>query len=356
MLRRASRAAAAAASRRPPLPLHGGASRLCRCSSVSSSAPDDAARTPAANTDHMGFIRDVAAIQPPKLLPELLRVLVERGETIISPGSRKGMVPLAIPLAKSCSGAITALLRWPAAPSGMEMPVVEVDKHGVYLLAKSVDHFLHRVLLEEDTLGSLDASNKLLHASAGARGRLYKEGDFTKSKISSFDIYLLKKVGLFPDILERKALNHFEKGDHVSALVTAEFCTKKENFPGFARPFVFNAVLLLKVGRFLEAKDAARGALKLPWWTLGCKYEAVAEIAEWEDEQIERIKEKITERGREEDLMKGKPPAQIALDEAAFLMDLASVNGTWDDSVDRIGKCYEEAGLHDIAQFVRYQE
>jgi len=48
--------------------------------------------------------------------------------------------------------------------------------------------------------------------------------------------------------------------------------------------------------------------------------------------------------------------SQIALDEAAFLMDLASVKGTWDDSVDRIGKCYEEAGLHDIAQFVRYQE
>lgn len=37
----------------------------------------------------------------------------------------------------------------------------------------------------------------------------------------------------------------------------------------------------------------------------------VAEVAEWEDEQIERIKEKITERGREEDLMKGKPPAQV---------------------------------------------
>ncbi|XP_030529363.1 protein IN CHLOROPLAST ATPASE BIOGENESIS, chloroplastic-like isoform X3 [Rhodamnia argentea] len=353
MLCRASRAA----SRRPPLLLRGGASRLRSCSSVSSSAPDDPVPIPAANTDHMGFIRDVAATQPPKLLPQLLQVLQERvGETIISPGSRKGMVPLAIPLAKSCSGAITALLRWPTAPSGMEMPVVDVDKHGVYLLAKSVDQFIHRILLEEDTLGSLDASNKLLHASAGARRRLYKEGEFTKSKISNLDIYLLKKVGLFPDILERKAMNHFENGDDVSALVTAEFYTKKENFPGFARPFVFNAVLLQKVGHFLEAKDAARGALKLPWWTLGCKYEDVAEIAEWEDEQIERIKEKITERGREEDLMKGKPPAQIALDEAAFLMDLASVKGTWDDSVDRIGKCYEEAGLPDIAQFVRYQE
>lgn len=37
----------------------------------------------------------------------------------------------------------------------------------------------------------------------------------------------------------------------VSALVTAEFYTKKEHFPGFARPFVFNAEVLLKfVGAF----------------------------------------------------------------------------------------------------------
>lgn len=32
----------------------------------------------------------------------------------------------------------------------------------------------------------------------------------------------------------------------VSALVTGEFYTKKEHFPGFARPFVFNAEVLLK--------------------------------------------------------------------------------------------------------------
>lgn len=29
---------------------------------------------------------------------------------------------------------------------------------------------------------------------------------------------------------------------------------------------------LYRVGRKGEAKDAARGALKSPWWTLGCKY------------------------------------------------------------------------------------
>lgn len=38
----------------------------------------------------------------------------------------------------------------------------------------------------------------------------------------------------------------------------------------------------------------------------------VADIAEWEDEQIEYIKEKITEEGRKEDLKKGKAPEQVS--------------------------------------------
>lgn len=37
----------------------------------------------------------------------------------------------------------------------------------------------------------------------------------------------------------------------------------------------------------------------------------VANIAEWEDEQIEYIKEKVTEEGRQADLKKGKEPAQV---------------------------------------------
>lgn len=47
---------------------------------------------------------------------------------------------------------------------------------------------------------------------------------------------------------------------------------------------------------------------------------------------------------------------QVALDEAAFLLDLASIEGTWDEVVDRIAECYREAGLHDIARFVTYKE
>lgn len=304
----------------------------------------------------MSFIKDVAATQPPEHLPHLLKMLQVRGEPIIPPGAKQGFIPLVIPLAKGNSGSGTALLRWPTAPPGMDMPVVEVRKYGVWLLAKNVDQYIHRILVEEDAKNSLESVNELFHAAADAGENVYKKGDFAASEVSNLDVYLLKKVGLFPDIIERRVMNHFEKGDHVAAMVTGEFYTKKEHFPGFGRPFVFNAEILLKVGRKNEAKSAARGALKSPWWTLGCKYKEVADIAEWEDEQIEYIEDKVSEEGKQEDLKKGKEPAQIALDKAAFLLDLASVEGKWGDFLERIAECYKEAGLHDIARFVLYRD
>lgn len=47
---------------------------------------------------------------------------------------------------------------------------------------------------------------------------------------------------------------------------------------------------------------------------------------------------------------------QIALDEAAFLLDLASIEGTWTDSLERIAECYKEAGLDEIARFIMYTD
>lgn len=323
--------------------------KFVRFFSFSSASP-----SPSSFPDHIRFIENVAATEPPQHLPQLLSVLNARGDSIVSPGSKQGLIPLAVPLSRNSSGSVTALLRWPTAPPGMEMPVVEVRKHGVWLLAKSVDQFIHRILVEEDARNCLD--DEMTHAASIVGEKLYEKGDFAKSQIADVDGYLIRKVGLFPDVLERKVMQHFEKGDQVSALVTGEFYARKKHFPGFARPFVFNAEILLKVGHKEEAKDAARGALKLPWWTLGCEYQDVARMAEWEDEQIESITEKITEEGKEEDLNKGKPPAQIALDEAAFLLDLASVEGTWDEFVEEIAECYKEAGLEDIAKFVLYRD
>ncbi|XP_058010459.1 protein IN CHLOROPLAST ATPASE BIOGENESIS, chloroplastic isoform X3 [Hevea brasiliensis] len=264
--------------------------------------------SPSSFTEHISFMKEVAATEPPRHLPHLLRLLKTRGDAIISPEAKQGLIPLVVPLAKNSSDAVIALLRWPTAPLGMEMPVVEVHKHGVWLLAKTVDQFIHRILVEEDAKKPTEGNDNLFHAATDAGQNLYTKGDFAKSQISDLEVYLLKKVGLFPDVLERKVMRHFEKGDHVSALVTGEFYTKKEHFPGFARPFVFNAEVLLKfvefflsllqnvivknlvsiffalafyvssiafyrVGRKLEAKDAARGALKSPWWTLGCRYQ-----------------------------------------------------------------------------------
>lgn len=305
---------------------------------------------------HFSFIKDIAATQPPEHLRYLLQMLQTKGEALVSPGAKQGLIPLAIPLSKKSSGAVTALLRWPTAPAGMEMPVVEVHKHGVWLLAKNVDQYIHRLLIEADIDNSSEYSDELFDASAEVGKKLYRRGDFAETQIANLDVYLLKKVGLFPDVLERKVMRHFANEDHVSALVTGEFYTKKDHFPGFGRPFVFYAEILLKVGRNSEAKDAARVALKSPWWTLGCPYQEVANIAQWEDEQIEYIKEKVTEEGRQEDLKKGKAPAQVALDEAAFLLDLASVDGTWADFLDRIAECYKEAGLTEIARFVAYRD
>ncbi|XP_039127825.1 protein IN CHLOROPLAST ATPASE BIOGENESIS, chloroplastic [Dioscorea cayenensis subsp. rotundata] len=322
-----------------------------RCLSSSSTA----VTTTTTTFEHGSFIRDIAAAKPPEHLNYLLNVLQASGETIASPGAREGLFPLVIPLSINPSGALTSFLRWPTAPPGMEMPIVEVHQHGVWLLAKNTDQYIHRMLVEEDANVAKGSINKLCDATSDAGKKLYTKGDFMESSITDLDVYILKKVGLFPDVIERKVARHFEKGDHVSAMVTGEFYTRG-HFPGFGRPFVFNAEILLKVGRKLEAKDAARGALKSPWWTLGCKYHEVAEIAQWDDEQIEFIKEKVSKDGKLEDLKKGKAPEQVSLDEAAFLLDLASVEGTWTDNVDRIAECYREAGLSDIARFVLYKD
>ncbi|XP_015690383.1 protein IN CHLOROPLAST ATPASE BIOGENESIS, chloroplastic [Oryza brachyantha] len=321
-----------------------------RCASSSSAASPSVA---AATYDHASFIKEVAATDPPEHLNSLLNVLQARGEKLVSPGAKRGLIPLVVPLSESPAGNLTSLLRWPTAPSGMEMPVVEVRNYGLWLLAKNVNQYIHRMLVEADV--TTDNTDDLWSAVGAAGKNLYTKGDFKESQMADLDAYLLKKVGLFPDVIERKTSRHFEKGDYVSALITGEFYTR-DQFPGFGRPFVFNAEILKRVGRTTEAKDSARVALKSPWWTLGCSYEEAAELAGWEDEQIEFIREKVTEEGKRDDLKKGKAPEQVVLDEAAFLMDLASVDGNWDDVVDRIAGCYREAGLDDIAKFIAYRE
>ncbi|KAL1212205.1 Protein IN CHLOROPLAST ATPASE BIOGENESIS [Cardamine amara subsp. amara] len=310
-------------------------------------------------SEHECFIKEIAKAQPPTHLTQLLNIFTARGKSIVSPGAKQGLLPLTIPLVRVSPGSSIALLRWPTAPPSMEMPVVEVQKHGVWFLANNVDQFIHRILVEEDVSKPEESSQEIFDAAGEVGKKLYRKGNFALSTMSrhmDLDAYLLRMVGLFPDSLERKVIRHIENGDHVSAFVAADFYTKRGNFPGFARPFAFNAKVLLKLERSLEAKDAARGALKSSWWTLGCRYEEIARIAEWGEEQIVKYKERVTGEGRQRDIARGKPMAQASLDEAALLLNLASLEGKWDDSLERLAQCYKEAGLEDIAKFVLYRD
>ncbi|KAL2635159.1 hypothetical protein R1flu_006638 [Riccia fluitans] len=308
--------------------------------------------TTTAPPDHVTFVQNVAGLEPQPYLNSLLSLLQARGDKVVSPYERKGLMPLAIPLSENQKdGSLTALLRWPTPAEGMAIPVVTVHKHGVILQAKSMGEYIHRLLVEEDSTGS--SHDDKYYSAVGEMGqKLYSRGDFGASGSVSLDVYLMKKVGKFPDVFERLALNHLERGEVISALVTGEFYANKQHFPGFGRPFVFNAELLLKAGRKLESKDAAKTALKSPWWTLGTSYEKVAEMAGWGDEQVEFMRERVTEEGRQEDLNKGKIPEQIALDQAAFLLDLAAVDGSWDDSREQLAAFYREAQMEDLATFI----
>ncbi|KAG8073105.1 hypothetical protein GUJ93_ZPchr0006g40716 [Zizania palustris] len=238
-----------------------------RCTSSSAASPSIAAAS--ATYDHASFVKEIAATDPPEHLHSLLNLLQARGEMLVSPGAKRGLIPLVVPLSESPAGNLTSLLRWPTAPSGMEMPVVEVRNHGLWLMAKNVNQYIHRMLVEADISGYGD---DVWSAVGDAGENFYTKGDFKESQMADVDAYLLKKVGLFPDVIERKTSLHLEKGDHVSALITGEFYTR-DHFPGFGRPFMFNSEVLRRVGRTTEAKDSARVALKSPWWTLGCRYE-----------------------------------------------------------------------------------
>lgn len=105
-------------------------------------------------------------------------------------------------------------------------------------LWKQVEQYINRILVEEDVKNSQEKNEELFYASADVGNKFYEKGDFAASQISSLETYLLKKVaqretylivncswfnkalilyqvGLFPDILERKVKQHFDKGDHV---------------------------------------------------------------------------------------------------------------------------------------------
>lgn len=248
----------------------------------------------------------------------LLRVLEERGEQPTD--SRRGLCPLLQPLSRD-EGGTTALLRWPTPPKGMPAPVVRQVGMGVRLLASSTEQFLHRIAVMREAAGREPGLDEV-----------YVPGTQRASSLP-VHAYLLMKVGGLPEPYEALALRHEEKGDLTAALVTLDRCASL--FPDWGRYQVMRAQLFQRLERPEEARDAARGALVQPLWTLGAPAAEVGSIAGLSI-SAERY------RGLEGPI----------LDRAAHLLDAAFLEGDWDAVRGPVAAIYREAGLTDVADFV----
>ena len=70
---------------------------------------------------------------------------------------------------------------------------------------------------------------------------------------------------------------------------------KRAHFPGWARPYEFNAQLYKRLGRNEEARDSARVALYTPWWTLRAGFQACANLAQFPgtSAEVRRIMDEV---------------------------------------------------------------
>jgi len=247
-----------------------------------------------------------------------MAVLETRGEQPVTDCS--GLCPLLEPLSRDAGGT-TALLHWPTAPAGMPLPVVRQVGMSVRLLAASTEQFLHRVAVLREAAGrdpGLDA--------------IYVPGTQRASKLP-VQAYLLLKVGGLPEIYEALALRHEEKGDLKAAMVTLDRCAGL--FPEWGRFHVLRAQIYVHQGRDEEARDAARGALSQPIWTLGAPLADVAALAG------------VTLSPEHYRALEGP-----VLDRAAHLLDAAFLEGDWGAVRQPLAALYREAGLDKVADFV----
>lgn len=317
---------------------------------------------------HRFFIEEVAVSASPSLLKPLLQVIEASGGQSLPPSDREGLHPLLIPLAQMGQNSedVMCLLRWPKPQShkGMELPVVKMQRGGrsVSLIARTVDEYLHKILAEEDVKSS-DGRRPLAEAAGAEVSTLYKQGEAAAA--AKLELYLIKRVGMFPDISESLAMGHLKRGDTTSALVASEWYMRNNHFPGWARPYEFAAELFVKIGkRDEEARDMARVALRLPWWTLTHGFEAMRSVALLSGSP-EEVRYNLSEeaaaaqhakmnQGVKLSPSEPKTPQMMSVEKANELMDMvaAGSESSYDAVRDKISKYYREGGLNDIANFI----
>lgn len=310
---------------------------------------------------HGAFVRDTVQVDVPAHLEALLAALEAKGNVKMDPNERRGMFPLAIPLAKDVqTGEVLALLRWPQPERSHTMPIVSLHNTcGVTLKAQDATQMLHRMLVEEDVAvdGGEQSSRPVAEAIGYLDAEFYTKGDFARGKLPHLAAYITKHVGYFPDVCESLVQHHLDKGDTMSAMITVDWYAGR--FPHWGSPHVFSAKLYQRLGRLEEARDEARKALLKPWWSLGDNWMSVMKLAEFEDEDAESLHEKIFHLQNQEKLQAKltnlDSVVTSAEDEAMWILDKEFSRGSkaeWDLTRKKLAAKFEEKGRTDMASFV----
>jgi len=275
----------------------------------------------------------------PERLPVLLTSLLGAGGTLLDPTDRAGLHPLVLPLVREADGPIIGLLRWPTPDPDTPLPLVRQlpDRPEMLdLVSISTDAHLHRHLATREARGE-DLPQALLDA-VNAPGELYHRGQLAGTGLP-LKAYLLLRVGESHAFFEELVEAHLAKGDQTAAAVTADRACRQDH--GWARPWVFRAHLLERLGQVDEARDTARLALAEPVWTFGHPFGPLATLAGW-DRVTSVAYQKLADNP-------DKPPA----DRAAHRMDATSIDGgDWDAIRDELADLYRQAGLEGVAALV----
>lgn len=318
--------------------------------------------------EHAAYISEVAVVPCPKRLPTLLKVLEAQGHSVLSPSDRTGLHPLVVPLStfndKDGGNGVLGLLRWPQPNQhkAMQLPLVSMQRNGanLTLLARSVDEYLHRLLAEEDDA----AGPGPISQAAGEEGQeLYQAGAVEAEGFKGkFNQYLIRKVGMFPDVCEALSLGHLSRGDATSAMVASEWYMRNQHFPGWARPYEFASELFKKIGkREEEERDMARYAMRNPWWSLS-NFEATraASALTGDAKQVHwQLSEAATAASTAQvtgfNYKEPKTEQELAMDEAQELMDIAAAGegGGYDTIRQPLAEAFQKAGLADVANFIK---
>jgi len=330
----------------------------------------------ATNDRLSSFISDVALANPPRRLGAMMELISLGTEyRAVDPSEeRRGKNPFLIPIAKSTKdGSFLCYIRWPTQKDDMDLQLVKTTEVGISLLSMGTDQYCHRMVAELDYYSSPNAPKAIeILTKSGLPGSspLYTAGEFLPFLKSGkfpimtqedlrlvLDRFLLTKVGAFPDCYERIANNFLEKNNEVSALVTCERAVSI--FYGWGHPITFHAVMLDKIGRDKEARDAARAATGMPAWTVAgskAELEAVTKLAGFTGTAIVGEMHKYRSADpRTDDIGEGMSPLQVTLDQAAHLMDavaLGAIEGGWDACRAELATKYTEGGYPEMSKFI----